>query len=322
LQEQPSQESGHGPYFKVYLAAFLLALLAILVQKKDFFECFLSRNQSESLTTSVEKSELKYWIFGKNKDAGHLVHVNRVLKRLGFAQATNESDWDLLWAHDYPFSTIRPQMLNLKSHQKVNHFPGCGFITNKVDLATSDIKYLPKAFKLPKEEEEFRQYAAQHPKKLFVQKHNQHRHIYIKSLDEIDFADNDTFIQEFVDDPLLVDGYKFDMGVYTIITSVDPLRVYVYWGDVLFRYCAVPYHPFDAKNVEKYIVGDDYLPTWEVPSLKQYYTGLGFSMKGSFDAYLMSQGRDPGVVWDQVEDAIRHAILAKEKQLADSVSEI
>jgi tubulin monoglycylase TTLL15 len=117
----------------------------------------------------------------------------------------------------------------------------------------------------------------------------------------------------------LVDGFKFDMGVYTIITSVDPLRVYIYWGDVLFRYCPVQYYPFDAKVVDKYIVGDDYLPTWEVPSLKKYYSGLGFGMKGAFDAYLLSQDRDPNVVWDQVEDAIRTAILAKEGLIADSV---
>lgn len=52
---------------------------------------------------------------------------------------------------------------------------------------------------------------------------------------------------------------------------------------------------------------------------KSYYTGLGFGMKTSFDAYLAEQGREPKVIWDQVKDAIRQAILAKEKQLAESV---
>ena len=45
----------------------------------------------------------------------------------------------------------------------------------------------------------------------------------------------DTFVQEYVEDPLLVDGHKFDIGIYTILTSIDPLRVYIYDGDALLR---------------------------------------------------------------------------------------
>jgi len=42
----------------------------------------------------------------------------------------------------------------LKPHQKVNHFPGMGFITNKMDRATSDIPFVPKAFKIPEHKED------------------------------------------------------------------------------------------------------------------------------------------------------------------------
>lgn len=118
---------------------------------------------------------------------------------------------------------------------------------------------------------------------------------------------------------MLVDGHKFDIGVYTIITSIDPLRVYIYHGDILFRYCPTKYHPFDPDNVDKYIVGDDYTPTWEIPSLAKYYNSLGFGMKHSFDAYIQSQGYDSKKIWDQVEDAIRGAILNKEPFIKDIV---
>lgn len=247
-------------------------------------------------------------------------HVHLVLERLGYKRDNNTSDWDLLWAHDYPFTKIPIEMKAIKPHQKVNHIPGCGFITNKVDLATTNLKYIPKSFKLPTDKDSLIAYAKTHPNKLFVQKQNQHRKIFIKSLEEIDFEDNNTFVQEFIQNPLLVDGHKFDIGVYTIITSVDPLRVYIYNGDILFRYCPVKYYPFDSKNVDKYIVGDDYLPSWEVPSLSQYYTGLGFGMKGSFEGYMKSKGRTTNIIWDQVEDAIRIAILEKEKYIAQIVS--
>lgn len=272
--------------------------------------------------TAVEKRP-KYATYSKGNRAqdDHLKHVNAVLGRLGFEKVSNESnDWDLLWAHDYPFRLMYPKLHNMKFHQRVNHFPGCGYITNKVDLATTDLPFIPPAFKLPDDREKFMKYAKANPDKLFVQKNNQHRHIHIKAIDEINFADNDTFLQEFVDNPLLVDGHKFDIGVYVIITSVDPLRVYIYKGDILFRYCPVKYYPFDANNVDKYIVGDDYRPTWEIPSLSLFYNGLGYGMKDSFDAYIRSTGRDPSGIWPQVEHAIREAILNKEHHIAKIVS--
>lgn len=182
------------------------------------------------------------------------------------------------------------------------------------------MKYIPKAFRLPKDAEKFKEYSLEHPDKLFVVKHYQHRHIKIMKVSDINFKNNETFIQEFIANPLLVDGHKFDIGVYTIITSIDPLRVYIYAGDVLFRYCPQKYHPFDPENLDKYVVGDDYLPTWEVPSLTKYYNSYGLGMKGSFDAYMKSQGKDPQIIWRQVEDAIRLAILTKEPLLKSVAS--
>lgn len=282
------------------------------------------RVSTECNQTSTSVADIKrptYWFYGKSANEAHLRHVKNVLDRLGYEKETNETkDWDLLWAHDYPFRAMYPRMRSLKPHQRVNHFPGCGFITNKVDLATTDLEFIPKAFRLPEDRDKFKEYAEENPEKMFVQKHNQHRHIHIKPVKEINFNDNDTFVQEYVDNPLLVDGHKFDIGVYVIITSVDPLRVYIYKGDILFRYCPQKYHPFDPKNVDKYIVGDDYLPVWDVPSLAPFYNGFGFGMKDSFDAYIRSKNRDPSGIWMQVEHAIRTVILNKEKHIINAVS--
>lgn len=182
-----------------------------------------------------QKSDLRtYSVYGTNTGSGFLSNVFEVLKRLGYVNTTSD-DWDLLWAHNYPFRTLYPKLNNLKPHQKVNHFPGCGYITNKVDLATSNLEYIPKAFRLPVDKLKLLAYSEDNPSVKFVQKNNDHRNIKVKNVSDIELDEEGTFVQEFVEKPLLVGGYKFDIGVYTIITSIDPLRVYIYNGDALLR---------------------------------------------------------------------------------------
>lgn len=107
--------------------------------------------------------------------------------------------------------------------------------------------------------------------------------------------------------------------MYTVITSIDPLRVYIYNGDVLFRYCPQPYHPFNASDLNKYVIAEDYLPTWEVPSLKSYYTEFGYGMRDSFDAYVKNKGGDLKKVWEQVEASLRNILVMKEEKMKISV---
>lgn len=67
--------------------------------------------------------------------------------------------------------------------------------------------------------------------------------------------------------------------------------------------------------MKKYVIGDDYRPIWEVPSLKKFVLDYGFSMKISFDEYLRQSGRNPEKIWLGIEDAIRIICLKKEHKI-------
>ncbi|XP_030764758.1 tubulin polyglutamylase TTLL6 [Sitophilus oryzae] len=292
-----------------------VAVLTILfIAADECRQCF-SKSHDQSTPSNLKKT---FWPYGKNIEGGHLKEVFTVLDKFGYQKNENPGDeWDLLWAHDYPFRTLQNELKNLKPYQKINHFPGCGYITNKVDLATSGLKYIPPAFKLPEDKEKLLKYSGQNPNKTFVQKNNDHRNIKIEKIENIDLDKAGTFIQEYIDKPLLVNGHKFDIGIYTIITSIDPLRVYIYNGEALLRFCPSKYYPFDPNNLDKYVVGDDYLPIWEVPALDHYYNILGFGMRDSLNALLRTQGKDPSIIWSQIEESIRTILLAKEPLIAD-----
>lgn len=53
---------------------------------------------------------------------------------------------------------------------------------------------------------------------------------------DLNKGSDENFVQEYIANPFLVDQRKFDIGIYTVLTSIDPLRVYVYDQEVLIRY--------------------------------------------------------------------------------------
>jgi hypothetical protein len=70
---------------------------------------------------------------------------------------------------------------------------------------------------------------------MWVQKSNSHRGIRILNTAQIELDKDGSFVQQYVDKPFLIDGHKFDIGIYTIVTSINPLRVYTVDDDALFR---------------------------------------------------------------------------------------
>jgi len=35
-------------------------------------------------------------------------------------------------------------------------------------------------------------------------------------------------VSEYIANPMVIDGYKFDLRIYVALTSINPLRIYIY----------------------------------------------------------------------------------------------
>lgn len=69
--------------------------------------------------------------------------------------------------------------------------------------------------------------------------------------DAMGFLSAREVIQQYEDNPVLVNGYKADLRIYVVLESIKPLRIHIY-RDGLVRLASQPYQtpgPMNMKNV-------------------------------------------------------------------------
>ena len=150
--------------FKLAFAIKFMIGLSLLVVYNSIQITLVKNQFNIEIEHEIEKQEAtrkpKIWIRGENMQVGYLKHVIEIFERVGYqwVNGSIDPDWDVLWSHDYPFGS--KAFKYLKDHQRINHFPGSGFVTNKVGLATTDLLHIPKSFNLPRQKTEFLEYVS------------------------------------------------------------------------------------------------------------------------------------------------------------------
>ncbi|EDO28450.1 predicted protein, partial [Nematostella vectensis] len=95
-----------------------------------------------------------------------------------------------------------------------------------------------------------------------------------------------------------------------VLTSIDPLRVYVYEDEILIRCCIQDYHPLDVTNEKQYVVGDEYTQPWELDSLRYKWKRGKFSRKQMLFTHLTENGKDADKVWLDIKNAIKEVNMS------------
>lgn len=260
--------------------------------------------------------------------------MNTVFKQLNydFVNRSHGDDWDIMWSIEHPlgiydenedislFADVRQRPL--EKHQKINHFPGIGILITKVTMNDNnrDSKYILPFFELPYDEEDLEKYLINNPHKQLLEKNIYNRGVKIVDVKDINrVEDSELFYQEFMNNHFLIDGHAFDFGIFVLITSFDPVRIYRFNEDVLLRFCPKKYHPFDKDIIEKYVVQEGCLSPYEMPSFRKIHKNYGYSVKNIFESLIKKKGFDVNDFWIRIDDAIVSIILNSEDFIIEKI---
>ncbi|KAK5614427.1 hypothetical protein CRENBAI_024340 [Crenichthys baileyi] len=257
--------------------------------------------------------------------------VRRILSNHGFHEVhPNSNDFNLMWTGSH----LKPYILRtLQDFQKVNHFPRSYELTRKDRLYKNiqrmqqthgfkNFHIIPQTFVLPSESQEFRNCFAKDKGPWIIKPvaSSRGRGIYLVSNPSQISMDENILVSRYINNPLLIDEFKFDVRLYVVVTSYDPLLIYVY-EEGLARFATVKYDQTSTniKNTFMHLTNyslnkksSDYV-SCDDPEVEDY--GNKWSMSAVL-RYLKQEGKDTTLLMRQVEDLIIKAVLSAELQIA------
>ncbi|XP_066463751.1 tubulin polyglutamylase TTLL5 isoform X1 [Eleutherodactylus coqui] len=257
--------------------------------------------------------------------------VRSILSAHGFQEVSaNSNDFNLMWTGSH----IKPHLMrSLASFQKVNHFPRSYELTRKDRLYKNmqrmqqthgmrNFNLLPQTYLLPGEYQEFCNAFSKDRGPWIVKPvaSSRGRGVYlVNSPSQINVEEN-LLVSRYVSNPLLIDGFKFDVRLYVLITSYDPLVIYLY-EEGLTRFATVRYDRA-IKNIKNQFMhltnysvnkrSTDYV-SCDDPEVEDY--GNKWSMSAML-RYLKQEGKDTAALMSQVEDLIIKTVISGELPIA------
>lgn len=191
-----------------------------------------------------------------------LYFVNRVITNLtrdtfrhaGFKFTENKSHWNASWGRQYNPDEYQ----KCQSWQKINHF-ATAFLMGRKDHLNTRMKELksrvgdfasfyPTSYLLPEDQNVLKENWEKFPVWIIKPSASSRgRGIHLLTSKDNEPPTEAGVVQEYISRPLLITKRKFDIRLYVLITSIEPLRIYIHHAG-LARFCTHEYDPNGDPN--------------------------------------------------------------------------
>ncbi|OMJ86723.1 hypothetical protein SteCoe_11735 [Stentor coeruleus] len=258
--------------------------------------------------------------------------VRSILENSGF-KYTESHIWNILWigksAQVYLYEDLNP-------YQRINHFPNSFEITRKDKMCLNlmimkskypiDYDFFPDTYIIPKDIGDFTLKYYEMDCQWIVKPCNssQGKGIFIlESLNTLDL-DGGCIVSKYIENPLLLNNLKCDLRLYILVTSFEPLKIFIY-EEGLARFACEDYTTADSSN--KFIFLTNYSVNKKSDKFIQNtdWQEDNIGHKWSFSAFLKEMGKlnyDTDIVTKRIYDLIIKTVIAIEGLVVDSVRKL
>jgi len=260
------------------------------------------------------------------------VHAPIVTKTFcgnGLSQ-TSSNNWTVQWCG----AGMRDSgYQNLNEFQRLNHFPGSTELTRKDRLwkhfnemkqafGADSFDFVPESYVIPDQVEQFLD-CYEKTNHTWIVKPNassQGKGIFLlHDLEDLPLTEC-SVISRYIENPMLIQGLKFDLRIYVLVTSYTPLRAYVY-KEGLTRFASSPYNMDPSclndayRHLTNYSVNKTALNFVENQEEELDNYGHKWSLS-ALNRHLKCVGIDINLMWARINDLIVKTLLSVEPSIA------
>ncbi|XP_068198943.1 probable tubulin polyglutamylase TTLL9 [Antennarius striatus] len=275
----------------------------------------MSENKNQRDCTKTKKRESRSCVSYKCSPFNTMTDVLR--HRPGWVEVKNDGEWDFNWC-DVAGLRENFDQCYMKEHMRINHFPNHYELSHKnlmvknlkryqrnlerdtCRLEASKCDFFPSTFALPSEYHLFLEEFKRNPGSIWIMKpvaKSQGKGIFLfKKLKDMDWKKDRTrseeqkdatqeenyVVQRYIEKPYLINGRKFDLRVYVLVTSYVPLKAWLYRdgfariSNTRFSLSSIDDKYMHLTNVAIQKAAPDYDPEkgckWQMQQLRRYLT--------------------------------------------------
>lgn len=279
------------------------------------------------MTEPTSADPRRFWLGGKRKREQDVFFEEALDPALW--QPGDAEHWDACWYTGMPPKAVFRQT---GPGRTVNHIPGNNCLTVKSrlyqtvhalqqrlaasrpaghpDLARAD--FVPRVFSMPGDYHTLQAHAAAHPDKRWLLKpKNAARGKDISLVSDIAEVPTDDrwMVQEYLSRPHLMNQRKYVLRLYVLITSVEPLRVYLY-EQGFAKLASMPYSLEDADNPYVHLTNPDVNALNEAADDPVVFVDLK-----RYRHWLREQGHDDTALFARLRDIVALTTIAARENL-------
>jgi tubulin polyglutamylase TTLL11 len=235
---------------------------------QEFLNSMMEKSKEKTKENKENYCKKKLRI-NTGKCRGEIKLVKHIIEKYKWVEDMDISKCDLLWCglplkdeeYHYPLLT---KVNRIPGMDELAHKKTTGWFLNKFqEYFPDEFDFFPRTFLLPEQMNKFLNYFEKNKKNnyLYIAKPTSGSQgdgiVLVRKPEDLpmfrnSYIQNDQYVvQRYIDNPLLIENKKFDLRLYVLVTSVNPMIVFLN-EEGLARFCSEDYEKPTNKNLSNH----------------------------------------------------------------------